>query len=188
VQLSGVSTLKLNSFAVKISEEEARTLSERQLGVIGRLIVGRKTPVEMRSIFIENKLITYEITAVPGPIAALFKKNTPSRKSKIQIIANGSTSGVSHYDGTGLEIVEMEVSDEQVQMSGYSDSILVTKGNALARRILRRRVGGNITLEPIEVQSIFRPYYVAFYGALTEGRKVRYLPIPADNCIVKKTY
>ena len=180
--------MKLNSFAIKISEEEARKLAERRLGFIGRLLTGRKTPSEIRTIFIENKLITYEITAVPGPIVALFGKNIEPHKSKIRIIANGSTSGVAYYDGSGLEIVEMEVSDEQVQVSGYPEAALVTRGNVLARRILRRRVGGNVTLEPLEIRSVFRPYYVAFYGVLTEGSKVRYLPIPADGCLVRKTF
>jgi hypothetical protein len=180
--------LKLNSFAIKISEEEAIKLAEQRIGLIGRLLTSRKAPSEMRTIFIENKLITYEITAVPGLITVLFRKNAASRKSKIRIIANGSTSGVAYYDDSGLEIVEMEVSGEQVQMSDYSEAALVTRGNVLARRILRRRVGGNVTLEPLEIRSVFRPYYVAFYGALTEGSKVRYLPIPADGCLVRKTF
>ncbi|MDR1378821.1 MAG: hypothetical protein LBJ36_07185 [Synergistaceae bacterium] len=180
--------LKLDSFAIKISREEAEKLLDRQLGLLGRLIIGRKPPNEIRVIFIENKLITYEITTISWPIIAWFGKNATPRKSKIRVIANGSTSGVAYYDGTGLKISEMEVDDKQVQWSSYSESALVTRGNVLARRILRRRVGGNMILEPLEVKTVFRPYYVAFYGDLKEGNKVRYVPIPADDCVVKRTF
>ena len=78
----------------------------------------------------------------------IFKKEAKPRKSKIMMIANGSTCGVSYYDGRGVETAETEVTEEALQRSDFSDAELVTRGNALARRILRRRVGGNFSLEP----------------------------------------
>ncbi|MEM5769630.1 MAG: hypothetical protein AAGU32_15250, partial [Bacillota bacterium] len=109
-------------------------------------------------------------------------------KSKIQIIANGSTCGVSYYDRSGLNLAELDVDEEQLQRSAFPDHQLILRANALARRILRRRVGGNVTLETLSVESVFRPYHVAFFGELIEGVRVRYMPIPADNNTVRKTF
>ena len=116
------------------------------------------------------------------------KYSRKPRKSKIMMIANGSTCGVSYYDGRGVETAETEVTEEALQRSDFSDAELVTRGNALARRILRRRVGGNFSLEPSEIQSVYRPYHVAFFGEPEEGKKIYYVPVAADGCMVKRTF
>lgn len=184
----GVIRLKLQSFAIKMSESEARAATEKKLGLIGRLIVGKDVPRQMKLIFIENKLITYEITNLLPPLMRLLKKKKDPVKSKIRMIANGSTAGVAYYDGEGAEILELEADEEQVQHSDYPEDALITRGNALARRILRRRVGGAVAIEPLTVESVFRPYYVTFYGQLTQGQKVRYLTVAADRCSVRRTF
>jgi hypothetical protein len=35
---------------------------------------------------------------------------------------------------------------------------------------------------------VYRPYYVAFYGKVVQGERVRYLPIAADGCRVHRTF
>ena len=169
--------------------DEARAKALKQTGRLGAIVVGKNPNIHMKTIFIENKIITYQFTNKPLPLAGLFrrKNDTPVQHRKIRVIANGSTSGVSYYDGDGAEIVEMDVGEEQVQYSDYPDEKLVMRGNVLARRILRRRIGGNLSLEPLEIKSVFRPYHVAFFGELIEGKKVRYLSIAADGCSVKRT-
>lgn len=180
--------MKLQSFSIKLDPEEARTLSLKQAGPLGRMMVGKNPDIHMRTIFIENKIITFQVTNEPSPLARWMKKERPRHQSLIRMIANGSTCGVSYYDGEGADIIELEVDDGQVQHSDYPDSQLITRGNALARRILRRRVGGNVSIEPIEIKSVFRPYHVAFFGEPVEGKKVRYLPVAADGCSVRRTF
>ncbi len=179
--------MKIQSFSIQMNAEEARARSMKQAGPLGRMAVGKNPDIHMRTIFIENKIITYRMTNLPSPLTSWLKKDKPKPHSLIRIIANGSTCGVSYYDGVGTDIVELDVEEEQVQYSDYPDDKLISRGNVLARRILRRRVGGNISLEPVEVESVFRPYHVAFFGEPVEGRKVRYLPIAADGCSVKRT-
>ena len=182
--------MKLQSFAIRMDAEEARSRALKQAGPLGRMVVGKSPDIHMQTVFIENKIITYQFTYKTSPLARLLRRNKdlPERKKSIRVIANGSTSGVSYYDGEGAEITELDVDEEQVQYSDYPDDKLVTRGNVLARRILRRRVGGNISIEPLEIKSVFRPYHVAFFGAPVEGTKVRYLPIAADGCSVKRTF
>ena len=181
--------MKLHSFAIRMDSEEARSKALKQAGPLGKLMVGKNPDIHMKTIFIENKIITYQFSNKPSPLSRLLRKSkdAPARTRKIRVIANGSTSGVSYYDGDGAEIMELDVNEEQVQYSDYPDDQLVTRGNVLARRILRRRVGGNLSIQPLEIQSVFRPYHVAFFGEPLEGTTVRYLPMAADGCSVKRT-
>ncbi len=179
--------MKINSFNIMITEDEAKNMAKKRMSVFGRLLVRGAGSLHMKTIFIENKIITLEVTNVPPPFARWFAKKEP-HKSKIQIIANGSTCGVSYYDRSGLNLAELDVDEEQLQRSAFPDHQLILRANALARRILRRRVGGNVTLETLSVESVFRPYHVAFFGELIEGVRVRYMPIPADNNTVRKTF
>ena len=52
--------------------------------------------IVMKTIYIENRLITFEITAKPPLLEKLFKKEAKPRKSKIMMIANGSTLSLIH--------------------------------------------------------------------------------------------
>ena len=179
--------MKIRHFVVKKSVEEARKEAGRK-GLLAKIVGGGwNGPIVMRTIYIENRLITFEIETHPPIIARLLGKGGEPRKTKIEIIANGSTRGVSYYDRRGVEITESEVDESSVQASDFPDDALIARANVLARRILRRRVGGNISLEPVGVQSVYRPYHVAFFGEPEEGKKVYYIPIAADGCSIKRT-
>ena len=181
----------ITSFPITLSTEEAKREARKSNGLLARLINGggcKEQEITMRTIYIENRLITFELTTKPPFFEKLFKKEAKPRKSRIMMIANGSTCGVSYYDGRGVETTVAEVSEEALQHSDFSDEELVTRGNALARRILRRRVGGNFSLEPTEIKSVYRPYHVAFFGKPEEGKKIYYVPVPADGCTVKRTF
>ena len=180
--------MRLQSFQMQMGPKEARSKALKQVGPLGRILLGKNQDIHMRTVFIENKIITYQITNEPSLLFRLLHKNQKdTHKSKIRVIANGSTSGVSYYDGIGVNIVEMDVPEEQIQHSDYSDEKLISKGNVRARRILRRRIGGNVSIQPLCVESVYRPYHVAFFGEPVEGTKVRYLPLAADGCSVKRT-
>lgn len=181
--------MKIECFPIKINQERARTLAQKQTGFIARLFVGNEKKVEvMKTLYIENRLITFDITSHPPLIERIFKKNSRARISKIQMIANGSTCGVAYYDGRGVDIIEKEIEEKDIQKSDYADDLLITRGNAIARRILRRRVGGNLSLEVSEIKSVYRPYHIAFFGKPEEGKKIYYVPIAADDCSVKRTF
>lgn len=181
--------MKISCFPEKIDQKRAMAMADKQTGFFSKLFIGRSKKIEeMKTLYIENRLITFSITSKPPLIERLFKKNPKPIKSKIQMIANGSTCGVAYYDPRGVEIVEAEVDEKNIQKSDYSDDMLVTRGNALARRILRRRVGGNLSLDVEDIKSVYRPYHVAFYGKMSEGGKIYYVPIAADMCSVGKTF
>lgn len=180
--------MKIKHFAIKKSAEEAKREAGRK-GLLAKIFGGGwGKPLTVKTIFIENRLITFEVTTHPPFFEKLLKKESAPRKTKMEMIGNGSTCGVSYYDRRGVEITESDIDDANVQLSDFTDEALTTRANALARRILRRRVGGNISLEAIDMQSIFRPYHVVFFGEPKEGRKIYYIPIAADGCSVKRTF
>ena len=52
----------------------------------------------------------------------------------------------------------------------------------VAMRIMRRHSGHIITsMEVASYRPFYRPYYVAFYGEMEMGKKVRYIAIEADG-------
>lgn len=181
--------MQIDCFPIKKSVEEAKREASRR-GLVARLLSlrGRGEDIVMKTIYVENRLITFDIAMPPSFLAKFFSGSVQPRKSTIQMIANGSTCGVSYYDRRGVEIVRREVDDEAVQLSDYGDGQLITRGNALARRILRRRVGGRMLLEVAAIRSVFRPFHVAFFGEPIEGKKVYYIPIAADGCEVRRTF
>lgn len=178
----------VDSFAVKIDQDKALQMVKKRMSLFGKLLVGKNSETEMKTIFIENKIITYKINHEAPFFVKWFKKDPKIKSNKVRMIANGSTAGVSLYDDTGVNIVEMDVDEDQLQRSDYPDNQLEIRGNALARKILRRRVGGHVTLETLEIKSVYRPYHVVFFGKLVEGQKVRYMPVPADENMVRKTF
>ena len=177
----------IKSFRITKSIEEAR--KEATSGLLTKLFMGKKLDdIVMRTMYIENRIITFEITPQASVLDRLLKRPTRRKQSAIEMIANGSTCGVAYYDRRGVAIDEYDVPEDEVQLSDFSDEDFIVRGNALARRILRRRVGGNMLLEVKDIESIYRPYHVAFFGKPEEGQKVRYIPIAADGCSVKRTF
>ncbi|SKC76497.1 hypothetical protein [Maledivibacter halophilus] len=178
----------IKSFSKKMDVNEAQKLAKKKGNFIGKILLKNHDEINMKELYIENKIITFSITFTPFAFIRRIFKNYKEKKMQIKVIANGSTGGVAYYDENEINIETTEVKKDDLQLSDHDIEKLITKGNILIRRILRRRIGGNLKMEVVDVQSVFRPYHVAFFGELIEGRKVRYMPIPADGCKVKKTF
>lgn len=180
--------MKINCFPSKISLKEAKEMAEKKGNFIGKILLKNHNDINMKEFYIENKIITYEVIFTPISLFKKFIKGLTEKKSSIRVIANGSTGGVAYYDEKGIQIDTKEVEKEKIQLSDYEMDRLVAKGNVLVRKILRRRIGGNLKIKVLNVETVFRPYHVAFFGDLIEGNKVRYIPIAADGCNVKRTF
>lgn len=177
--------MKIKAYETKVLEEEARNIASKKGNIIGKLLC--KDILEMKKLYIENKIIELNMTYEPNIITKSIFKNLEKKEQKITLIADGSTGGVAYYE-SGQNIKKIDIPDDNVQLSAYEDDILVEKAKQLARRIVRRKIGGNVSFKVSSVKSIFRPYYIAFYGEIKEDAKVRYLPIAADGCQSKRTF
>ena len=178
--------MKIDSYVKIMKKEDAKEIANKKGNVVGRILLKNNSINEMKTLYIENKIITFNMIHEPNVLSKGIFKAT-GKKQKITLIADGSTGGVSYYE-SAPSIESIKANEDEIQFSIYEDDLLIEKSKKLARRIVRRQIGGNISLEIESIKSIFRPFYVAFYGELKEGNKVRYLPIAADGCKSKRTF
>ena len=81
----------------------------------------------------------------------------------------------------GLLTVRAEAAGTPSDSGFPSDDKIIATAQRPALRMVRRQVGKVATAELDSMRSFYRPYYIAFYGELKMGERVRYLPIPADG-------
>lgn len=170
-----------------MGREKAMEIAEKKGNLLGRAIVGKK-PITLKLMYLESKEIVYGMTDLPVPLLGrLFSRKAP-KEQKIRILVEGTRCNPA-YVAEELQTVTMEIDDEDsVQASAYPVEKMIQDGKYLARRMVRKQAGRNVALEPETVRSIYRPYYVAFYGKMDLGTRVRYLPIPADGNEISRVF
>lgn len=169
-----------------INSQSAMDIAQKKGNFLGRLIVGEKK-VTMKLMYLESKEIIYSMTYLPVPLLGrLFAASKLPAEQKMRILVEGTRCNPA-YVGEELQTISLEVADEDcVQKSPFPVEKMIEEGKYLARRMVHKQVGRNVILKPQSVRSIYRPYYVAFYGELQQGTRVRYLPIPADGNIISR--
>ncbi|MFV0497404.1 MAG: hypothetical protein ACK5L0_04420 [Candidatus Fimivivens sp.] len=179
--------MKIFTFPKRLSEREAYEIAKKRGNIIGRMMV-KKDTITMKLMYLESREIIFNMTYEDAPLVRLMRRNAAPRPTqKIRMLVEG-TRGLPAYVDKDLELQEIEVTDESaVQNSELPDEKLVQEGKFLARRMVRRQLGKTVTMEVDQMRSVYRPYYIAFYGAMEQGTKVRYLPIPADKNIITRT-
>jgi hypothetical protein len=180
--------MNINSFPLITTKEEAMAIADRKGTFIGRMFLMGKRTKEIRLHYVENKLITYEITHYPILIEKLVFKKHETKTQKIAMIANGSTGGVAWAETLPEIVAVKDVDEDMVQLSDKQDDDLIRRGKKTAMRIIHRHIGSIPELKVLSVESIFRPFWVAFYGDVVQGAKVSYLPIVADGCGSHRTF
>ncbi|MGE5632349.1 MAG: hypothetical protein ACM3TR_14810 [Caulobacteraceae bacterium] len=180
--------MDINSFPLITTKEEAKALAERKGTFVGRMLLKGKKVSEIRLHYVEYKLITYEITHNPSFIEKVINKNHEKKTQKIKMIANGSTGGVAWAEVLPEIIVVKDIDEDMVQLSDKREEDLISRGKKIATRIIHRHIGSIPELKVLSVESVFRPFWVAFYGEVVQGVRVSYLPIAADGCGSHRTY
>lgn len=179
--------MKISAFPIVCSKEDITRDGRVYGGLLGRLFLLNRKPTSIRLFYIEFKVITLGIEHPPSLIDRwVFGKKTP-RFQTMPVIADG-TCGATAWADSLPPIVEVEADPQSIQRSDFSDEELVRRAKKTALRILRRHVGGFPMIEFSSIESVFRPYWIVFYGKLEENRKVRYIPVPADGCRSHRTF
>jgi hypothetical protein len=179
--------MDIRAFPVCLEKEEAEKIAESQGRWLRKIFCRGKSLSEIRLHFVECKLITYEITHKPTILEKLFSRKAGVSKQTITMLADGSNSSVAWVD-TMPDVVTLEnVHEDQVQYSEKDDKFLINRGRSAALKIVHRNIGGIPEIREIQVASIFRPYWITFFGEVAEGKKVYYSPIAADGYKIHKT-
>ncbi len=164
-----------------LDQNKAMELAEKKGNFFGRMLIGKKD-ITLKLMHIESKEIVYSMTYLPIPLLGrFFDSAQPPRAQKIRILVEGTRCNPA-YVGEELHTETIEVCDaDSIQECAFPLQKMIAEGKYLAKRMIRKQAGRHVMLEVETVRSIYRPYYVAFYGDLQLGTKVRYLPIPADG-------
>lgn len=171
-----------------MTEEAAMEIAEKRGNFLGRLLLKEKR-ITLKLMYLESKEIIYNMTYQSLP---LMKKSRLSsggpQAQKIRMMVEGTQCTPAFLDEP-LNTVKVQVDEEdQLQNTAFPEQKLIEEGKYLARRMVRRQSGRNVCMEAESIHSVYRPYYVAFYGDMVEGTRVRYLPIPADGNEIRRTF
>lgn len=180
--------MDIKSFPIITTKEEAEAVADKKGTFIGRMLLFGRKAKDIRLHYVEYKLITYEIIHAPGLIERAISGKREAKKQRITMIANGSTGGVSWAETLPEILAVKDVNEDIIQLSDKLEDDLIRRGKKIAMRVIHRHVGSIPELKVLSVESIFRPYWVAFYGDVVEGSRVRYLPIVADGCGSHRTF
>jgi len=168
--------MEIQALPTKMTESEAMKIAEQRGNVFGRLLLGKKN-ITMRLVYMESKEIVYKMK---DQYVLPFHRHTAGT-NRIRMLVEGTRCSPA-YVSEAIQTIPVQISDEsQLQNSPFPEDKLVEAGKYLGRRMVRRQSGRNVSMEVEQIRSIYRPFYVAFYGELKQGTKVRYLPIPADG-------
>ncbi len=180
--------MKIQTLPRTMNREEAMKNAEKRGNVFGKLTL-KNEEITLKLMYFESKEIIFNMTYQDNFFQKMFRKNkdAPPNTQKIRIIAEG-TRGTPAFLPYPLKTVEVEVDDPSlIQNSEMPIEKIISDSKFLARKMVRRQKSRIVHTEVDTITSIYRPYYVAFYGEYKEGNKVRYLTIPADGNVVKRT-
>lgn len=176
--------MEIQALPVTMTEEQAMEIAQKKGNLLGRMLI-RDQNITLKLIYLESKELIFQMTYSSSPLS--LRRKLPATQ-KICILVEGTRCTPAFLDRE-LEAVSVQVADEgQLQACAFPEEKIVDAGKLLARRMVRRQSGRDVSLEIKEIHSLYRPFYVAFYGEMKEGTKVRYLPIPADGNEVRRTF
>ncbi|WP_094605357.1 hypothetical protein SPSIL_002370 [Sporomusa silvacetica DSM 10669] len=179
--------MDIKAFSIKIDKEEATKLAESRGKWLRRLLCGGKTISEVRLHFVECKLITYEITHRPNFLEKFIFRKSQEKKQKITMLADGTNGSVAWVDSMPGMVMLDNVAESQVQYVEKDDEYIINKGRGIALKVVHRHAGGIPEIKMLSIDSVFRPYWIAFFDEVIEGKKVHYCPVAADGCGMHRT-
>lgn len=169
-------------FRQVMSKERALKIARNKGDWLWNIVFRGKPLTELKLIYIEYVLLELETTATQSILQRFNKKGNikPSVK-KLQMLVNGTTGSVVLV--SDLPPIEDKTFTEEdlVQAASFVEEEAVKKAKMLAHKITHRILGGIHVAEVTDYKSVYRPFWVAYYGQFKEGSKVRYITIPADG-------
>ena len=178
--------VKIEALPIVMSPEKAMKIASGEKNPIVKAMA-RNKKINMRVMYLENRYYIYEMVYEKTFLEKMSGKNTlGDTVKKIRIIVEATTCSAS-YTSDPIETEEIEVDEESIQPTYYDDQRLEDTGIRMAKRMVRRRIGRQVSMRVLSMKKIYRPYYIAIYGDMIEGTKARYLPIAADGFEVNTT-
>lgn len=178
--------MEIECFPIKMTEEEAIRIAKGGKNPIVRAIYGKKK-INLRIMYLESRYITYEMTYKDNVIEKALKKKKIQDKQKIRVMVEATTCSPSYVEDDIVTEIK-DVKENDIQPTYYDDKRLSDCGAIMAARMVRRHMGRNLSIKPVEERKVYRPFYIAIYGDMVENTKARYMPIEADGNVVCRNF
>lgn len=175
--------MEINALPVVVTKDEAKQIALNGRGsFLAKMFTMNKKVYETRLHYIEFKLVTMEVVYSKSG----FRKSNNQNLSTLKILVNGSTGAGSVVQDIPKSKKVKNIDKNIIQYSDKDDKRVRAKANKMSMRIAHRFMGGMPETKIISIESIFRPYWVVFFGEVKENKRVRYLPIEADGFIIRR--
>ena len=178
--------VKILATPIVMNPGEAMIEAKKCGNVFGKALYG-KEKITLKLFYLESEEVILNLYYQPAPIMKLFgKKDNTVPSTKIRMVVEGTRGGAS-YAETPITVQEVTVSESAIQKTDLTEEQIVQRAKIPALRMVRRRAGRVVTGDLYKMRSFYRPHYVAFYGNMEMGSKVRYICIPADGNKVERS-
>ena len=178
--------MKIIATPIEMSPAEAMAKARQGGNIFGKALYG-SGEITLRLIYLESREVILNMYYQPAPLMKMLGKKPPTEPNKkIRMVVEGTRCGVS-YSGEPIKVEEIEVDEGAVQNTEYSDDKIILEASRVAKRMVRRQIGKVVTTDLYKMRSVYRPFYVAFYGKMEMGSKVRYTCIAADGNRVERS-
>ncbi|MCR5369546.1 MAG: hypothetical protein K6E83_02420 [Clostridium sp.] len=169
-----------------MTDAEALRTARQGGNVFGKALYGGGE-ITLKLMYLESREVILDLYYQPAPIMKILGKGEkPDKPSqKIRMIVEGTRCTAS-YSEDPIETREIDIKEEMLQKTEFPDDKIIAAAKRHALRMVRRQIGRVAVAEVNSMRSIFRPYYVAFYGKYEMGKRIRYLPIEADGHKVER--
>ena len=154
----------------KMTDSEAFVKARGGGNLIGKAMYGGGK-ITMKQLYLQSFEVVFDAYFKPGLVERFF-----TRKGQM----GGNSQKIYHEQP--LPLYEADLDPDMCQDSTFDKEKIIAQAKRVAMRIMRRHSGHIITsMEVASYRPFYRPYYVAFYGEMEMGKKVRYIAIEADG-------
>ena len=174
--------MKITATPKTMSEAEALRVARGGGNVFGKVMYGGKD-ITLKLMYLESREVILNLHYQPAPLMRWLGKDKTCGPTvqKIRMIVEGTRCTASYAEDP-LKTCAVEVENENaVQKTEYADDKIFAAAKRPALRMIRRQIGKVAFAELDSMRSIYRPYYIAFFGEMKMGERVRYIPIAADG-------
>ena len=168
------------TFKKRMRESEALHLAKNKNDWLWGLVYHNQPLAKLELVYIEYIIVKARSESEPSLLRKLRGKPGKKVVKTFEILFNGTSGSVALITEMP-EIEETEFSeDDKVQYTNFTRADIDSSVRKLVHKLTHRHLGGHHIVEIVETTSVFRPFYVAYYGRYEVGNKVRYITMAAD--------
>ena len=165
----------------KMTDSEAFVKARGGGNLIGKAMYGGGK-ITMKQLYLQSFEVVFDAISSP----ALWSAFSPARPDGRQLAEDLHDRRGHALHGelsrAAAPALRSRPRSRHVQDSTFDKEKIIAQAKRVAMRIMRRHSGHIITsMEVASYRPFYRPYYVAFYGEMEMGKKVRYIAIEADG-------